>query len=66
MLNPKFRSFPFRSFPKENTVGTDGINEFLISVLPYSVHSRNAGNGRERTGTNDISKSTASTFGGDW
>lgn len=44
-----FRSFPFRSFPKENTLGTDGINEVLISVLPYSVHSRNAGNGRERT-----------------
>lgn len=55
MSEQKFRSFPFRSFPKENTVGTNGINEVLIPVLPVSVHSQNTGNGRERTGTNENS-----------
>ena len=49
-----FRPFPFRPFPKEKQVGTDGIKEILMSVLPVSVHSRNAGNGRERTGTDEL------------
>jgi hypothetical protein len=59
MLSSKFRSFPFRSFPKENMLGTDGINEILISVLPVSVHSKNTWNRREQTGTNGFSGSHA-------
>jgi hypothetical protein len=55
MPKSEFRSFPFRSFPKENHLGTDGINEILISAAPFSVHSQNAWNRRERTGTNGLS-----------
>lgn len=56
MANSKFRPFPFRPFPKEYMLGTDGIREILIPVLPVSVHSQNAGNGRERTGTDEPKK----------
>ncbi len=55
MLNSKFRSFPFRSFPKEYMLGTGGINEILISDPTYSGHSQNTGNDRERPGTGELS-----------
>lgn len=54
MSKQQFRSFPFRSFPKKNMLGTGGINEILMSDLPYSGHSQNAGNGRERPGTGEL------------
>jgi hypothetical protein len=54
MRNIEFRSFPFRSFLKEKRVGTGGIREILMSGLPYSVHSHNTGNDRERPGTGGI------------
>lgn len=57
MATIKFRSFPFRSFPKEYMLGTGGINEILMSVLPVSGHSQNAGNGREQPGTGELSGS---------
>jgi hypothetical protein len=51
MLNRNSDRSQFRSFPKKNSVGTGGIREILMSDPPYSGHSRNAGNGRERPGT---------------
>jgi len=59
----EFRSFPFRSFSKENSMGTDGINEILMPVLLNSVHSRTAGNAREQTGMNALAKHLVSTPG---
>lgn len=57
MRNQQFRSFPFRSFPKEYMLGTGGINEILISAPPYSGHSQNTGNERERPETGELSGS---------
>lgn len=59
----EFRSFPFRSFSKENSMGTDGINEILMPVLLHSVRSRTTGNARERSGMNAFAKPLASTPG---
>jgi len=49
MRNQKFRPFPFRPFPKENMLGTDGINEVLISSPLIPCVPRTDGNGREWT-----------------
>ena len=54
MTKGKFRPFPFRLFLKEYMLGTDGINSILISAYPVSVHSQNAGNVRECTGTDGL------------
>ena len=48
MLPPKFHSFPFHPFPKENKLGTGGMNEIFISNPPFSLVPGTGGNGWER------------------
>ncbi len=43
----------FRSFPKENSLGTGGIQLKIESALPVSGHSQIIGNGREWAGTSE-------------
>ena len=63
MNKPNSVRAQFRSFPRENQLGTDGINSILISDRPVSVHSRNAGNARERTGTDGNGRERTGTDG---
>ena len=62
MNKPNSVRAQFRSFPRENQLGTDGINSILISDRPVSVHSRNTGNARERTGTDELTKAKQGMF----
>lgn len=55
MLNSKFHSFPFHSFPKENSAGTGGNFEYFhpSSLIPKT--SGTGGNEWERVGTGELS-----------
>ena len=53
MPNSKFHTFPFHPFPKENSMGTGGMNEIFISTPPLSHGPGMHGNGWERVGTGE-------------
>ena len=46
----------FHSFPKENSMGTGGMNEIFISTPPLSLIPGTHGNGWERVGTGESFK----------
>jgi hypothetical protein len=47
MKKSEFRSFPFRSFPKKNTLGTGGNLEYFRPGSPVPALMGTGGNGRE-------------------
>lgn len=57
MHNHKFRSFPFRSFPKEYMLGTTGNFEYFRIGSPILTFKGMGGNDRERPGTGELSGS---------
>lgn len=51
MSKQQIHSFPFHSFPKENMLGTSGINEFIPTSSPIPKFSGTHGNEWEWVGT---------------
>lgn len=64
MLPPKFHSFPFHPFPKENKLGTGGMNEIFISNPPFSLVPGTGGNGWERVNFQGATAMTEKSFSG--
>ncbi len=54
MTNSEFHSFPFHSFPKENSMGTGGMDSISMSTPALSLIPGMHGNGWERVGTGEI------------
>jgi hypothetical protein len=56
MHNHEFHSFPFHPFPKENSLGTGGMNEIFMSTPTLSLIPGMGGNEWERVGTGESFK----------
>jgi len=57
MLNSKFHTFPFHTFPKENKLGTGGMDSISMSNPPCSHVPGMHGNGWEWVGMGELSGS---------